>query len=140
MNTLQKELILELRKLAPIEAASYLINQFPINPIENEYDNLMTILVVIEKLSWNKDSRKLLANYYLSDRISGNQRVYDCFIKIMPIRELLTTLEIFIEKKDPRLWLLKYSLQSILEKSENYTDQDKALIHNFIVRIDAIGD
>ena len=115
-----------LKQLSSEEAAKLIIENYPIH---SEY--YYRAFDLIKSFSWKKKDRQILARYYLNKIPFATSKPYECFLQVMPLKELLMIIKEIQIVDDEKNNLLKYHLETIL-KNKNLNDMDFNLLNNFI--------
>lgn len=123
----------DLNNLSSSEAFKLILKNYPLDS-----KNYYFAFDLIQSRSWKHNERKKLAAYYLSNLPFASNKPYMCFLKIMPLREMLEILEKKIPQESPKVELLLYHLESILH--ENILNiKDNALLSDFIHEQQAVA-
>lgn len=123
-------IIKELRTINNEEACNWIMRKYPVYS-----DNFSLAFKIIPHISWSRESRRKLANYYLSIQPFATEYPYLCFLKFMPLTELLSIIAKNLPKDLNKLDLVKYHLQTLL-KSDDICISNKKELSEFIKKLD----
>lgn len=130
MDKSLKDQAAELRKMESVEAAKWLITNYPIDDIE--YGSAFALM---KHRSWRKPDQITLARYYLQKIPFSNTKFYESFLSFMSLSSFLKAIKMFLPLENSSdTDLLIYHLKPALEgkaKSSN----DSQLIKEFFSEV-----
>lgn len=127
------QVIKELRSINNEEACNWIMKKYPVDSA-----NFSLVFKIIPHISWSRKVRRKLANYYLSIQPFATEYPYLCFLKVMPLKELLSIIAENLPKDFNKLELVKYHLQTLL-KSDDICIANKKELLEFIKKLDTMA-
>ena len=126
MDEKQREICDHLRQLSSADAATWLMEQFPI--AANSWGEA---LAAMPHRSWKKPEQIRLANYYLAKVPYASARGYEAFASFMSTARLISALRQHIPSTADDKRLLAYHLIPVLQRKAT-SDSDQALVRGFL--------
>lgn len=127
----QTTLETKLKSLASEDAASYLMETFPI-----EAENYSEAFKVMAHRSWKKNDQLRLARFYLRKIPFANSKPYEVFASFMSVPNLISVVKEVITNKANDSDLLIYYVAPVLKHSIK-TEKDRNLVEKFIVELNS---
>lgn len=128
MDRTSAELIKALRRLGSKDAATWLLERYPVGTM-----GWGTAILAISHLSWKRADQTRLARHYLSTIPHASAVAYRAFASIMSIPRFLAVIEEYVPAAENDRDLLFYYLVPTLRQAAR-TDSDNALIASFLAR------
>lgn len=127
----QTKLETKLKSLASEDAASYLMETFPI-----EAENYGEAFKVMGHRSWKKNDQLRLARFYLKKIPFANSKPYEVFASFMSLPNLISVVKEVVTNKPNDSDLLVYYVAPVLKHSIK-TEKDRSLVEKFIVELNS---
>ncbi|MGK5061961.1 hypothetical protein [Janthinobacterium sp. LB3P112] len=128
----QTKLEAKLKGLASEDAASYLMEIFPI-----ESENYSEAFKVMAHRSWKKNDQLRLARFYLRKIPFANSKPYEVFASFMSLPNLISVVKEAISNKPDDSDLIVYYVAPVLKDSIK-TDKDRSLVEKFMVELNSM--
>lgn len=120
----------KLKGLASEDAASYLMETFPI-----EAANYSEAFKVMAHRSWKKTDQLRLARFYLKKTPFVNSKPYEVFASFMSLPALISVVKEAISNKPSDRQFIVYHVTPVLKKNIK-TARDRNLVDRFITELD----
>jgi hypothetical protein len=126
MDTRLKELSSQLSAMQSEDAASWLMETYPID--KPKYGEA---IVLLRQRSWARQDQVRLAKYYLKKLPFPTSTVYEAFVSIMAIPRFVAIIKDYLPTEKADIDLLLYYLTPVLKLAAK-TENDRALVEEFI--------
>lgn len=127
----QTKIETKLKDLASEDAASYLMEIFPI-----EAENYGEAFKVMAHRSWKKNDQLRLARFYLRKIPFANSKPYEVFASFMSLPNLISVVKEAISNKPNDSDLIAYYVAPVL-KDNIKTNKDRSLVEKFISELNS---
>ena len=127
----QTQIETKLKGLASEEAASFLMETFPI-----EAANYSDAFKVMAHRSWKKTDQLRLARFYLKKTPFVSSKPYEVFASFMSVSALISVLREAISDKPNDRQFIAYHVAPVLKKSIK-TDKDRDLVASFVSELES---
>jgi hypothetical protein len=127
----QTQIETKLKGLASEEAASFLMETFPI-----EAANYSDAFKVMAHRSWKKTDQLRLARFYLKKTPFVSSKPYEVFASFMSVSALISVLKEAISDKPNDRQFIAYHVAPVLKKSIK-TDKDRDLVASFVSELES---
>jgi hypothetical protein len=125
----QAKIKTKLKVLASEDAASYLMETFPI-----EAENYSEAFKVMSHRSWKKNDQLRLARFYLKKTPFVNSKPYEVFASFMSLPNLISVVKEAISNKPNDSDFIVYYVTPVLKNSIK-TQKDRTLVEKFMVEL-----
>lgn len=125
----QAQIETKLKGLASEDAASFLMETFPI-----EAANYSEAFQVMARRSWKKTDQLRLARFYLKKTPFANSTPYEVFASFMSLPALISVVKEAISNKPSESQFIAYHVTPVLKKKIK-TDKDRHLVDSFITEL-----
>jgi len=122
----QTQIETKLKGLASEDAASFLMETFPI-----EAENYSTAFQVMAHRSWKKTDQLRLARFYLKKTPFASSKPYEVLASFMSIPTFISVVREAISNKPNDRQLIVYHVTPVLKKNIK-TERDRDLVASFI--------
>lgn len=130
MDERLKEISENLRKISSPEAATWLMESYPIE--SGDYDAAISLMA---HRSWKRADQIRLASYYLQKLPYASSKIYEVFISFMGLKPFLRVINDFYPRDPDKEGLLIYQLRPVLRNAAK-TESDQKLVEFFFQRGD----
>lgn len=127
----QTQIETKLKGLASEDAASFLMETFPI-----EAANYSDAFKVMAHRSWKKTDQLRLARFYLKKTPFVSSKPYEVFASFMSVSALISVLREAISDKPNDRQFIAYHVAPVLKKSIK-TDKDRDLVASFVSELES---
>ncbi len=128
MDSLIQKKCLDLRKLTSEEAATWLMQTYPIECGVGE------VIALISHRSWKRADQIRLGEYYFQKIPFANDRVYETFASFMSMDLMIRAIQENLPTTKPEINLLLYYLKPVLKKHSK-SESDNKLVDQFFANL-----
>jgi hypothetical protein len=127
----QAKIETKIKKLASEDAASFLMETFPV-----EAENYSEAFRVMAHRSWKKTDQLRLARFYLKKTPFVNSKPYEVFASFMSLPSFISVVKEAISNKPNDLQFIAYYVAPVLVRSIK-TEKDRNIVNRFMAELDA---
>ena len=127
----QTQIATKLKGLASEDAASFLMETFPI-----EAENYSEAFQVMAHRSWKKTDQLRLARFYLKKTPFANSKPYEVLASFMSMPGFISVVREAISDKPNDRQLIIYHVTPVLKKNIK-TEKDRELVAGFITELES---